>query len=45
MLFVRNEMGLSNFFVDTIGRGALPIVIILRDKVNIAEIFTNLIGQ
>ena len=45
MLFVRNEMGLSNFLVDTMDRGALPIVIILRDKVNIPEIFTNLIGQ
>lgn len=45
MLFVRNEMGLSNFLVDTMDRGALPIVIILRDKVNISEIFTNLIGQ
>lgn len=44
MLFVRNEMGLSNFLVDTMGRRALPIVIILRDQVNIAEIFTSLIG-
>lgn len=44
MLFVRNEMGLSNFLVDTMGRGVLPIVIILRDQVNIAEIFINLIG-
>lgn len=45
MLFVRNEMDLSNFLVDIMGRGVLPIVIILRDKVNIAEIFTNFIGQ
>jgi len=30
MLFFRNEMGLSNFFVDTMGRGALPIVIIFE---------------
>lgn len=44
MLFVCNEMGLFNFLVDIMDRGVLFIVIILRDKVNIFEIFINFIG-